>query len=493
MPSLETWTVGTGGDYSTPPLAEDDLPSSLVADDKKIDIALFNEEWVSSSTFTLNGVTVDATRNVRVIAYARPDITELPVRYNTSAGPCIRETGDFKSAVRCYLPYTQFVGIQIKAAGEGLQLEDGTNNCIIDQCLIEAGWQSVRSLGAVTGTVARNTVLIRNSSGGSNAWYQSTGSWTLDNCTVVRASNYTPGGTALDNGFSTLTVRNTVVSGYSSFSTGTPGTSSNNAGTMATVPGSGSLNSLTATDLFEESSNASSALDLRLKAGSDLIDAGTDLSASGVTTDYAGTARGASYDIGAWEIEEAGATPVEGAGSASGSASASAVGATVATGAGSSTASGSAAAAGSTLSLGAGGAAGAGAATAAGLAVGVGAGAASGAATAAAAGATVLQGIGAASGAATASAAGLVVASGLGSATGIATAAAAGLTLGIAAGTASGAATVAAIGTDANLAPTPAPPERTIAWTYQSRTAAWREESRVVSWPFRSRTVTWRQ
>jgi hypothetical protein len=463
MPSLETWTVGTGGDYSTPQLAEDALPASLVADDKQIDIALFNEEWVSSSTFTLNGVTVDATRNVRVIAYARPDITELPVRYNTSAGPCIRETGDFKSAVRCYLPYTQFVGVQIKAAGEGLQLEDGTNNCIIDQCLIEAGWQSVRSLGAVTGTVARNTVLIRNSSGGSNAWYQSTGSWTLDNCTVVRASNYTPGGTALDNGFSTLTVRNTVVSGFSTFSTGTPSTSSNNAGSMGTVPGSGSLNSLTPADLFEEPSNASGLLDLRAKAASALDAAGVDLSGSGVTADYAGTPRAATPFIGAWEVASAGVDEL--------TADSIATGAPVL----------------GTPALGQAHAL---------AATGITAGAPTlGAPALGQAHALVADGLAAGAPVLGSPAVGQVHAL-------AAPALAAGPpVLGtptlaqihalVAGGITTGA---PVLGSPALNAPTSvAPAERTIAWAYQSRTAAWREESRVVSWPFRSRTVTWRQ
>jgi hypothetical protein len=306
MPTVEVWEVGSGGDYSTPQLAEDDLPD-LVATDKQIDLALFNQEWTAAgAVLTLAGVTVDATRFVRVIWFDPPDRTELPVRYNTSAGPCLRCTAGYATAVYCNLDYTKFVGIQIKAPGDSSGVDIGASYVELHECLIEAFWRNVNANGTRNGLKATNTVFVKPFNGGNYAWLQDFGSATIDNCTIVRPTNYSTANTAFYNNYFSLTVRNTVVIGFTNFSDTTPASASNNAGSMASVPGSGSLNSLTPADLFEEPSNASSALDLRLKAGSDLIDAGADLSASGVTTDYAGTARSDPYDIGAWEVAASG-------------------------------------------------------------------------------------------------------------------------------------------------------------------------------------------
>lgn len=307
MPTVETWTVGTGGDYSTPQLAEDALPASLVADDKQIDIALFNQEWtVAGTVLTLAGVTTDATRYVRVIAYARPDITELPLRYNTSAGPCLRATVGYTVVVSCSINYTKFVGIQISGPTDASGIDVLASYVEFYECLISAFWRNVNATGNRNGLKACNTVFVKPFNGGNYPWYQDFGTATIDNCTIVRPSNHTVANTVFYNNYFTLTVRNTVVTGFTNFSDSTPGTSSNNAGSMASVPGSGSLNSLTATDLFEEPSNASGMLDLRAKATSALDAAGVDLSGSGVTVDYAGTPRAATPFIGAWEVAASG-------------------------------------------------------------------------------------------------------------------------------------------------------------------------------------------
>lgn len=306
MPTVEVWTVGSGGDYSTPQLAEDALPASLVADDKQIDLALFNQEWTAAGTvLTLAGVTVDSTRFVRVIWHDPPDRTSLPLRYNTSAGPCLRTTVGYTVVVSCSLDHTQFVGIQISGPLDASGIDVLASYVGFDACLISAFWRNINATGTRNGLKARNTVFVKPFNGGNYPWYQDFGTASVDNCTIVRPSNHSAANTAFYNNYFSLTVRNTVVTGFSSFSDASPAAASNNAGTMASVPGAGSLNSLTATDLFEEASNASGALDLREKAGADTIGAGVDLSGVGVTTDYAGTTRNTPYDIGAWQIPNA--------------------------------------------------------------------------------------------------------------------------------------------------------------------------------------------
>lgn len=107
-----------------------------------------------------------------------------------------------------------------------------------------------------------------------------------------------------------------------------------------------SNNLTTDPDFTDETGN-----DFHLESTSDAIDTGTDLSAEGVTDDYAGNPRPINdlYDIGAYEyFSESAPISHEGAGSAAGSSSASGVGAAlgaeaVGAAAGSSTVSGIAA------------------------------------------------------------------------------------------------------------------------------------------------------
>jgi hypothetical protein len=121
------------------------------------------------------------------------------------------------------------------------------------------------------------------------------------NCTFVRPSNLGNTTWGITNNYTSITIKNTGIFGVSNFAS-VSFTGNNNASNATIGWGTDNQASLTYADQFEEPSSASGTQDYRLKTGAALVDNGADLSGSGVTTDIVGTARGATYDIGAWEV-----------------------------------------------------------------------------------------------------------------------------------------------------------------------------------------------
>lgn len=132
------------------------------------------------------------------------------------------------------------------------------------------------------------------------------------NCTVHDVTTGSSSGVGFNqNGSSSCTSQNCISTGCDTDFDITNGTLSYDASSDATATGTGSITSITTADQYVSTVGGSE--DLHLKAGSDCIDAGTDLGTTptGVNIDINGRDRDAeadTWDIGAHEFIAAAAT-----------------------------------------------------------------------------------------------------------------------------------------------------------------------------------------
>lgn len=300
MPAIVVNTIGTGGDYTTLQAWEDACPANLVSADQIWRGEVLNQEL--AQTLTIAGQTTDATRYVELTAQAgasfadHADKETNPLRYNASVGAAISASAPYGTAVTITTPHTRVSRLQFADGTVGPTRAiniDGTST-LLDQCIIRTAVTC--GLAGSSGTV-RNVFLQSN---GGNVFAVGTNTSVL-NCTFVRPINLGNTTWGITNNYTSITIRNTAIFGVSNFAS-VSFTGNNNASNATIGWGTDNQASLAYADQFEEPSSASGTQDYRLKAGATLIDNGADLSANGVTTDIVGTARGATYDIGAWEV-----------------------------------------------------------------------------------------------------------------------------------------------------------------------------------------------
>lgn len=328
MATVVTSSIGTSGrDYSTLQAWEDACPANLVTADQVWKGECYNDsEFLGSATtqITFNGVTTDATRFIWLTAAAgqsfadHADKLTNPLKYDQSKGVGLRLTGNYG---------THIVNSGVfKVVVDRLQFfYDSTYNSnyyppiswsgggIFRDCVIESRrtsnriWQTISSLGGAPIDVV-NVVVIDRGSAGCIAFadFGPLGVFTrFTNCTALRPTDLATGGTGFygSASYSQTIVNNCAVVG--AFANGTvdtfnTGASGNNATTVGTMPGSGSLSGLTASDLLV--GVISSGVDARAKAGGDLIGAASVQSAYTNDLDIVGQARsGTAPTIGAWE------------------------------------------------------------------------------------------------------------------------------------------------------------------------------------------------
>jgi len=173
-------------------------------------------------------------------------------------------------------------------------------NCILENSVGGCGYHETSG----GNHYIKNCIFIQNTSGNDFCvYFRNAGAYYLLNCLIVRPSNRTPYNKGIFADWSSVYCYNTGVFGFLGFAHAwTSG--DYNACDYSIGFGSNNADAVTYADQFEETSAASGTHDFRLKTGADLIDAGTDLSGDGITEDIVGNPRGATYDIGAWEVEE---------------------------------------------------------------------------------------------------------------------------------------------------------------------------------------------
>lgn len=235
-----------------------------------------------------------------------------PLRIDTTRGAAIVSSSSYMRLLDDVSPYMTIRGMQLSSSDPSTKLAGtGSANVTWERNIIRTtltGGTVDVTLGA--NSVFRKNVLVLDGTGGDAVTLGAVGGKIQGN-TIVRTSDRTAAGTAIDCFTANSDVSGNAIFGFTTPFTGTtPTTAGRNATDQASLggaAGTGSLTSRSYAASFENTggSGASSA-DWRLKAGSTLIDAGAAI--SGITIDILGTTlpQGTAPDIGAFEVSSGG-------------------------------------------------------------------------------------------------------------------------------------------------------------------------------------------
>ena len=233
-------------------------------------------------------------------------------RHDGTAGSGVLLDGaNLTSGVAINDDYTQFEWFEIirtgGANGRPAVGVENASNVVLDHLLIHnyvTGFASYGIKAADNSTLTvRNSIIYDGQSTGIRL------NGTPSTATVQNVTVYGITGTGIDADNGTLTVTNSISMGNTTDFNG--GTQSYNISSDATASGTGSLINKVTADQFV--SITASSEDLHLKAGSDAINVGSDLSGS-FTHDIDADTRpiGAQWDIGADETSAAAGPPATG-------------------------------------------------------------------------------------------------------------------------------------------------------------------------------------
>lgn len=326
MPTAITKHIGTnyptGRDYDGPEMLDLNMPASFVTADEVWDCIFHNDgEFVVTATDTpcSFSATTDATRNFTLRCATGDSWVDSWVAspyaiagYDPAKGVAIRNPSHRGNPFNIVGGYCTVRGIQTKSGWYGPQNGDSTaDGGLMEKMLIETTNNNYSLAASSNGTV-RNCIGIISGGGGQGCaagnrfgFYPK-----IHNCTVVRLGASASGdGVSGDPSFPDCEILNCVFVNFSTtfnaLVTAAGAGIDYNASTATLSLGTHNRPSITASNEFNNV--GTSTPDLRRKAGADLSGFATVIGSFG--DDVFGTARGASWDIGAQEYAAAGGAP----------------------------------------------------------------------------------------------------------------------------------------------------------------------------------------
>jgi len=294
-------TIGTGGDYSLPQTWEDAAPADLVAADQIWEGLCLNETFASTSAVTIAGSTTNASCYKHLTAQVGESFADQvgqPLRIIPGNGALIQKTSPYSSALGVSEQYARVSRLQVWSSSSGEGIQALTSNVSIFDCIVQAlAREAIKLNGG--GTSGNNLLLIKTNASGEAVFCGQNA--TLQDSTIVCA-NAAAGGNALSGAYGAATFRNLAIFNFATLASGSTVRTYVNCFTdlagapagMTTVPydtttGSGFVNISAGTQ------------DFKLNPTSAMVDAGV-VFAPYTDFDIYGTSRGATPDVGAYEI-----------------------------------------------------------------------------------------------------------------------------------------------------------------------------------------------
>jgi hypothetical protein len=275
---------------------------------------IYNDSELSSASgIAIIGSTVSASAYKELTVAAGNSFVDHankltnPLRYNQSVGAGLVMTGThFDGELTIAETGARLSRMQINRTGGGstqaVQVVSGTGQ-IVRNCIIEKiGTNVVCFRNDSSSVKCINCVFVERSAGGESAvWLFFATGGGFYNCTIVRPSGLSSGGTgAVISGTTTGVALNCSVFGFATPWSGTWDAASGYNGSDGTAPGSNNQNSLTYASQFIDA--ADSSRDFRVKTGANLLLNGTRDAANTDDLDIVGDARSVTTPtIGAWE------------------------------------------------------------------------------------------------------------------------------------------------------------------------------------------------
>lgn len=311
MPTTVVKSIGTSGrDYSTLQSWEDACPANLVSVDQIWKGECYNDSEFTAGV-TISGQTTDSTRYVWLTVAAghsfmdHANVRTNALAYNVSNGVGIVGSGATDDIVIASSSYTLIERLQVKRTGTGgvytanrcIAIAYSGNGSHIRDCIAQRACTQPKVAIFGGGNRVTNCAVLSSNGG---VGIDTNDSGIVMNCSSVNTG--TVGGIGVRVAYYAGTVSNCVMTGWTTGTNAASARQAYNATSDTTAAGTGAVTSIVAADCFVDP-----ATDLRLKAGSVLIDAG-NTDATYAPNDISGTARGTGLDgdIGAWEYTSGG-------------------------------------------------------------------------------------------------------------------------------------------------------------------------------------------
>lgn len=319
MPTAIVKSIGTASrNYPTPALFAAAIPVNITAagtDETWTGECYNDSEFTSAVSFS--GTTTDATHWIKLTTAAghsfKDNINKLTnaLKYNQANGVGIKITAGYTIAIDLAENYVTIDGIQIyraDAAGVGqcVRAASGSNQ-VVQNCLLHQADNNAYAYddAAVGSAKLINTLIISTSTTKEAA--RGSGASSFYNCTIVRPSDVVVAYAGIVSSTNTI-IKNCAVFGFNAVISGSANAASGyNATDNASAPGSNNQVSKTYANQF--TGITTTALDFRVKSGSDVANNGTRDAANTNDLDIVGQSRSTTTPtIGAWEFISAGIT-----------------------------------------------------------------------------------------------------------------------------------------------------------------------------------------
>jgi hypothetical protein len=311
--TLKIGSAASGRDFSTVAAAWASTPNDWVAADVSYIFEMYNDsEFVPTAAWTFSGKTLDAGHTLIIRPAAgqgykdNANLLNNALRYNQANGVAVKFAINYAQHIGA-VDWVTIEGLQIKSSGNGgisaIAASGTIGSAKVNNCLIEfAGSSSTARAVVLKAGTLQNTYIILTGLTSTAAYYLSGGvaPW-VENITVVRLSSLAAATKpAFDSDVAGFKIKNSAAFGCSAFSTRSDYIGSNNASDGNILFGTNNKTNLVYANQFVDTVN-----DFRVKAGADLIDAGTAPSASNTSTITGVRQQGTAADIGAWEYPSA--------------------------------------------------------------------------------------------------------------------------------------------------------------------------------------------
>lgn len=238
------------------------------------------------------------------------------LRYNRANGVAIRKTDDFGSlfAITGAVDYLSITRLQLSKSATStggiiVNMQASVNHAFFKDLIIEHAGNS-GNVATVAGSLGApkwiNVLIIQKSNSAVTCIEAQGGSQAFIGVGCVKTG--TAGGTAFNRTGGTPTLVNSYAFGFTTASSGTWGTSNNNATDQSSITGSSNQTSVSySTSTFTNITGGSE--DFRVVSGASLIANGV-LDATNAPNDISGSTRPNPPTIGPWEQNPAGGSAV---------------------------------------------------------------------------------------------------------------------------------------------------------------------------------------
>ncbi len=315
---VKTIGSGVGRDFSTLAGWEASIPANLVTDGNSYRGEMYNDSEMTAAPgagaiLDFAAHVTDSTHTVKLTVannqsyWDNVNVRTNPLKYDATVGVGVRKTDGYGTVIKATGIVNSLTIEKLQLArsntGSGVAIfldNSGCSNATY-QFLICESQGTVGTAWTISGssTIMSNVIWIARSSSSLTGTACVSGNPLVVGCAMVRPSDKTAGGTAYIQSAGFPLLVDCCAFGFTTASSGTWGTSSNNATDQASITGTSNQTSMTYSSVTPFTSAVDATLDFRSILGTSLVANG--LANANSSTDISNTNRATPPAIGVWE------------------------------------------------------------------------------------------------------------------------------------------------------------------------------------------------